>query len=128
MLGMTCWPGGGAIIYRLLDGPFAGKYVYLAENITVTVRVGQIVRAGQRVAILHDAYPNLETGWASGHGPETLAIADGHQCTCGDPGGWSSIEGRNFDQLLVTLGAPSGFGQPNPPSQSMPRGWPSWRR
>jgi hypothetical protein len=122
--GRTCWPGGGAVVYRLLNGPFAGKYVYDAENITVTVRVGQTVRAGQRIAILHYGSPFMETGWASGHGPETLAIARGHQCTCGDPGGWSSIEGRNFDQLLVFLHAPSGYLQPNPPRQSMPPGWP----
>jgi hypothetical protein len=122
--GRTCWPGGGAVVYRLSSGPFAGKWVYDAENITVTVSAGQKVRTGQRIAILHDASPYLETGWASGRGPETLSIADGHQCTCGDPGGWSTIEGRNFDRLLVLLGAPSGYLQPNVPNQSMPRGWP----
>jgi CSLREA domain-containing protein len=122
--GRTCWPGGGVVVYRLSDGPFAGKFVYDAENITVDVRAGETVRVGQRIAILHYGSPFMETGWASGKGPETLAIARGHQCTCGDPGGWSSIEGRNFDQLLVFLGAPSGYLQPNPPNQSMPPGWP----
>lgn len=126
--GRTCWPGGGALVYRLLAGPFAGKYVYVAENITVRVKAGQVVKAGQTVAIVHDAYPYMETGWASGKGPETLAIARGQQCTCSDPGGWSSIEGRNFDQLLVALGAPSGYLQPNPPKQRMPRDWPKWSR
>jgi hypothetical protein len=125
--GITCWIGGGAVIYRLLDGPFAGRSVYLAENITVTARVGQIVRAGQRIAVLHPAQPNMETGWASGHGPQTLAIADRHECTCGDPGGWSTIEGRNFSGVLVRLGAPGGVLQPNPPDQRMPPGWPVWR-
>lgn len=126
--GKTCWPGGGIVIYRLSAGPFAGKYVYAAENITVRVKQGQHVRAGQPIATLHPSYPYMETGWASGRASETLAIADDHQCTCGDPGGWSSIEGRNFNQLLVALGAPGGYLQPNPPQQSMPRGWPSWRR
>jgi hypothetical protein len=126
--GRTCWPGGGIVVYRLLDGPFAGKYVYVAENITVRVRAGQTVRAGERIATLHNGSPYMETGWAAGKGAETLAIADGHQCTCGDPGGWSSIEGRNFDRLLTVLGAPSGYLQPNPPRQRMPRGWPRWPR
>jgi hypothetical protein len=121
--GITCWPGGGAIVYRLTDGPFAGKYVYYAERVTVTVRAGQQVKAGQQIAIEHLGSPNIEIGWASGRGPETLAIAYGHQAG-GDPGGWSSIEGRNFNSLLVLLGAPSGFLQPGVPSQSMPRGWP----
>lgn len=122
--GRTCWPGGGAVVYRLTAGPFVGKYVYAAENITVTVTVGQTVKMGQRIAILHYGSPFIETGWASGDGPETLAIARGNQCTCTDPGGWSTIEGRNFDQLLVFVGAPSGYLQPNPPDQRMPRGWP----
>ena len=122
--GRTCWPGGGAVVYRLLNGPFAGKYVYDAENITVKVRVGQRVRAGQRIAVLHYGSPFMETGWGSGKGPETLSIARGHQCTCGDPGGWSTIEGRNFDQLLVFVGAPSGYLQASVPKQRMPRGWP----
>jgi hypothetical protein len=126
--GRTCWPGGGIVVYRLLAGPFAGKYVYVAERITVRVKRGQIVAAGQPIATLHNESPHMETGWASGKGAETLAIARGHQCRCGDPGGWSTIEGRNFDRLLVALGAPSGYLQPNPPRQRMPRGWPRWPR
>ena len=125
----SCWgrtcvpPPGDMIVYRLLDGPFAGKFVYVVENITIKVKAGQTVRAGATVAILHDASPNLEVGWASGHGPETLAAARGHQCSCRDPGGWSSIEGRNFNALLVSLCAPSGY-VTSAPGQRMPRGWP----
>ena len=100
--GITCWPGGGAVVYRLTDGPFAGKSVYYAERVTVTVRAGQPVKAGQQIAIEHLGSPNIEIGWASGRGPETLAIADGHQAS-GDPGGWSAIEGRNFNSFLVLL-------------------------
>ena len=118
------WPDGGWVMYRLSDGPFAGKYVYDAENITVTVRAGQRVNAGQQIAILHPAYPYMETGWAAGKGDKSLADVDGHRCPCGDPGGWSTIEGRNFDRLLVVLGAPSGYLQPDVPRQSMPPGWP----
>lgn len=123
--GISCWPGGGVVVYKLLEGPFAGKSVYVAENVTATVHAGQIVRPGQTVAILHLGSPSMETGWAAGHGAETLAIERGHQCTCGDPGGWSAIEGQNFDRLLVWLGAPSGFLQATGPNQSMPRHWPS---
>ena len=123
--GKTCVPApGDMIVYRLLDGRFAGKYVYVVENITVEVKAGQTVRAGQRIAILHDASPNLEIGWASGRRAWTLAAARGHQCACLDPGGWSSVEGRNFNDLLVWLGAPSGYVTSIPPGQQMPRGWP----
>ncbi len=126
--GISCWPGGGIVVYKLLEGPFAGKYVYVAENITPTVHAGQTVKPGQTIAIEHLGSPNMETGWAAGHGAETLAIKRGHQCTCGDPGGWSAIEGQNFDRLLVWLGAPSGFLQPTVPNQSMPRHWPGLPR
>ena len=126
--GRTCWPGGGIVVYRLLTGPFVGKYVYVAERITVRVKRGQHVQAGQPIATLHNQSPHMETGWASGKGAETLAIARGHQCRCGDPGGWSTIEGRNFNHLLVALGAPPGYLEPNPPRQRMPRRWPRWPR
>jgi hypothetical protein len=124
--GRTCVPApGDMIVYRLLDGPFAGRYVYVVEHITIEVRAGQIVRPGQTIAILHEGSPNLEIGWASGHGAQTLADADGHKCSCTDPGGWSSIEGRNFNRLLVWLGAPSGYVTSAPADQRMPRGWQS---
>jgi hypothetical protein len=118
------WPDGGWLVYQLSTGPFAGKYVYVAENITVKVRPGQHIKAGATIAKLHLAFPHLETGWAAGRGDSTLAELDGHQCPCGDPGGWSSIEGRNFNQLLMVLGAPPGYLQPDPPYQRMPPGWP----
>jgi hypothetical protein len=126
----SCWgktcvpPPGDMIVYRLLDGRFAGKYVYVVENITVKVKAGQTVSAGQPIAILHDASPNLEIGWASGHGVQTLAAGRHQQCACTDPGGWSSIDGRNFNMLLVWLGAPPGYVTTAPAEQRMPRGWP----
>ncbi len=123
---ISCWPGGGIVVMRLLDGPFAGKYVYVAEHITVNVRAGQIVSAGQQIATLYAGYPWSEWGWAAGPGPEALARADGHWCqTCADVGDWSTIEGRNMNALLMRLGAPSGLFQPIP-NQSMPPGWPTW--
>ncbi len=125
---ISCWPGGGIVVYRLTAGPFAGKYVYTAEHISVTVHPGQRITAGQQIATLYSGYPWVELGWAVGPGPEALGIADGHQCPCGDPGGWSTIDGRDFNQLLVTVGAPSGLLQGNLPDQSMPRGWPTWSR
>jgi hypothetical protein len=122
--GKTCVPEpGDMIVYRLLDGPLAGRYVYVVENITVRVKAGQTVRAGQRIATLHQGSPNLEIGWALGRGVWTLAAARGHQGH-GDPGGWSSVEGRNFNDLLVWLGAPSGYVTTIPPDQHMPAGWP----
>ena len=87
--------------------------MYVAEHITVSVRAGQTVNAGQQIATLYAGYPWSETGWAAGPGPEALAMADGHWChTCPDVGDWSTIEGRNMNALLVRVGAPSGLFQP----------------
>jgi len=121
------WPGDGWLLYQLSQGRFAGKYVYVAENITVGVKAGQTVSAGQQIATLHDAYPNMETGWASDIRDTTLANADGHLCPCGDAGGWSTIEGRNFNYLLRVVGAPSGILQQSVPKEHMPPGWPKLR-
>lgn len=123
---ISCWPGGGIVVYRLLDGPYAGKYIYVAEHITVNVRAGETVSPGQQIATLYLNYPWSEWGWAAGPGPEAMAMADGHKCSpCSDPGNWSTIEGRTMNHFLVGLGAPSGLLQAIP-NQSMPAGWPSW--
>jgi hypothetical protein len=95
--GRTCWPGA-IVVYRLVDGAFAGKYVYVAENVTVRVHAGQRVRAGERIAIVHDGFPYMETGWASGTGVETLAIArwvaDGRGAELQQPFGAARRAGR----------------------------------
>jgi len=124
--GKTCVPPpGDMIVYRLLAGPFAGKYVYVVEHITIGVKAGETVRAGEKIATLHEGSPNLEMGWASGHGAQTLAVARGHQGRGSDPGGWSSIEGRNFNSLMVWLGGPAGYVTTIPRNQTMPPGWPA---
>jgi hypothetical protein len=121
---ISCWPGGGIAVYRLLDGPYAGKYVYVAEHITVTVHAGQVVTPGQQIATLYSGYPWSETGWAAGPGPKALGMADGHYChPCADVGDWSTIEGRTMNRLLVSLGAPSGLFQAQP-AQTLPGRWP----
>jgi hypothetical protein len=126
----SCWgktcvpPPGDMIVYRLLDGPYAGKYVYVCEHITISVKAGQTVRAGGEIATLHEGSPNLELGWATGNRAWTLAAARNQQGRGTDPGGWSSIEGRNFNALLVWVGAPSGY-VTTAPSQQMPKGWPT---
>ncbi len=66
---ISCWPGGGVVVYRLLDGPYAGKYVYVAEHITVNVRAGETITPGQQIATLYLGYPWSEWGWAAGPGP-----------------------------------------------------------
>ena len=86
--------------------PVHRYYVYAVEAIAVSVKAGQVVTAGQKVATLHDVSPNLEIGWAAGHGPETLAVKDGHQCACTDPaaGRRSRTKLRQFPRLAWRAG------------------------
>jgi hypothetical protein len=100
------WPGGTFIALQLDSGQFAGRIVYYAENITPTVGVGQHVNAGDVVGVLHDAYPNLEIGWGGG-GPaggtlgNTVARSSSGYAEAG-----ATAPGVNFNQFLLSLGAP----------------------
>jgi hypothetical protein len=107
------WPGGAFIALQLDSGLLRGQIVYYAENVSPTASVGQRVNAGDVVGILHDAYPNLEIGWAGGGAlggnlGDTLARANG---AVDGVGGVSTAVGVSFNQLLVSLGAPGGMQQ-----------------
>ena len=100
------WPGGGWITYRLSDGPDAGLMVYLAEDVTPAVQIGQHVTPSTVIANMFDGGDGIETGWAQPTGvsaeselPEAGGIGGG--------GPFPTRVGLNFDQLLQLLGAPA---------------------
>ena len=67
--------GTGAIVsYRITQGPYAGRNVYVAENLTPHVKVGQHVRAGEPIATAHGAFPYTESGWADANGSPIGAL------------------------------------------------------
>jgi hypothetical protein len=99
------WPGGGWITYRLAGGPDAGLMVYLAEDVTPTVRVGQQVTASTVIANMWNGGDGIETGWAQATG----ASAESELPEAGGIGGggpFPTMVGLNFDQLLQLLGVP----------------------
>ena len=107
---------GDSVNYTLADGPYAGRYVYLAESVSPTVHAGQHVVAGQEIATF--AEPNvhgIETGWAAGPG---LVVAKastlGQQARGQDPGDDRSYCGNAFSALLAQLGAPPGLVEGRP--------------
>lgn len=69
--GAPGWPGGGGVLYQLLDGPHRGRYVYNNEAVSPTVRAGQEVQAGQVIGHVNSSYPGLEIGWARASGEPT---------------------------------------------------------
>jgi murein DD-endopeptidase MepM/ murein hydrolase activator NlpD len=116
------WPGGTFIAYRLNDGPAQGLVVYAAEDIQPEVSVGQQVSAGTVIGRMYGGPDGIETGWADGSAlGESMAAASGQF-----GGGNSTAFGYNFSQFLQYLGAPGGILQNNPPTGSLPSGWPNW--
>jgi murein DD-endopeptidase MepM/ murein hydrolase activator NlpD len=99
------WPGGGWITYQLTDGPAAGLMVYVAEDITPTVQVGQQVTAWTVIGDMFEGYDGIETGWAQ---PGALS-AESQLSVAGAIGGegpFPTMVGVNFDELLQSLGVP----------------------
>lgn len=116
------WPGGTFITYRLTAGPATGLVVYSAEDIQPAVQVGQRVTATTVIGTLYEGPDGIETGWADPAGTGyTMAYSSGQFS-----GSNSTAFGANFSQLLGVLGAPAGILQNNPPTGTLPAGWPSW--
>jgi len=116
------WPGGTFIAYRLTDGPGAGLVVYAAEDIAPSVQPGATVSSNTVLGQVYAGPDGIETGWADGAAlPDTMARAYGQF-----GGSNSTAFGYNFSRLLQSLGAPPGILENNPPTGSLPAGWPSW--
>lgn len=101
------WPGGGWITYQLTSGPDAGLMVYLAEDVTATVQVGQHVTSKTVIANMFEGGDGIETGWAA---QSTAGTAESSLPEAGGIGGYGPFPtqvGLNFDQLLHSLGVPA---------------------
>ena len=100
------WPGGGWITYRLTNGPDAGLMVYLAEDVTATVKTGQRVTSSTVIGTMFEGGDGIETGWAQ----PTGASAESELAEAGGIGGYGPYPtkiGSNFDELLQMLGVPA---------------------
>jgi len=100
------WPGGGWITYKLTDGPDAGLTVYLAEDVSPTVQVGQHVSSATVIANMFAGSAGIETGWAqqSGLSAESQLPEAG---SVGGNGPFPTRIGLNFEALLQSLGVPA---------------------
>ncbi len=100
------WPGGGWITYQLTDGPAVGEVVYLAEDVTPAVQVGQKVTPDTVIGHMFNGSDGIETGWAmldSASSESELPEAGG----IGGAGPFPTTIGMNFESLLRALGVPA---------------------
>lgn len=98
-IGAPGWPGGGGVLYKLLDGPHQGDHVYVYENVRPHVAVGDQIAAGQTIAtMLGTGYPWIELGFADSSG---VPISHAEYTE-----GLETISGKEMSKLLDSLGAP----------------------
>jgi hypothetical protein len=91
------------IWYQLLDGPYAGRYVYVAEQIRRLARIGTQLTTGQPLAYYKKSGTCLETGWSAANG-STLA-----HVTTGYTEGQVTRSGVSFAHFLSSLGVQGPF-------------------
>ncbi len=114
------WPSGIFIAYKLTSGIAAGYIVYVAENVTPKVYVGQDVTSNTVIGILNDALTCTETGWASLSG-----YSNGYAEAKSEYNGSNSTAyGINFSQMLEDLGSRPGLVQPDGPPGPILSSWP----
>jgi hypothetical protein len=99
-LGAPGWPGGeNGILYKLLDGPRKGQYVYVYEGVTPSVRAGQLVHAGETIGhLIPGSSTGIETGWSRANG-EPVSHAEYHE-------GLETKAGKGFALFLAKLKEP----------------------
>jgi hypothetical protein len=97
----TGWGNGdGWVSYQLTAGRYAGAYIYVAEGITPTVHVGDVLAAGQQIGAFNGH--SIEIGFAA-DGQSDTALAHSIYWEGAD-----TAAGRAMSQLLSSLGAPGG--------------------
>ena len=83
--------------------PFAGKFLYVAEQLVPHVKPGDTVAAGQRIATYAQSGTGGEIGWAAGPNGQTLADAQGYAPAA--RAGQSNPAGNSIKAFLSSLGA-----------------------
>jgi hypothetical protein len=118
------WPGGGWITYKLTSGPASGLMVYVAEDVTPSVQVGQTVTSSTVIANMFNGGDGIETGWAmpDGSSAESQLPAAG-----GISGGgpFPTMVGLNFEALLQALGVPAAPNASDSGSGILPSNYPT---
>jgi hypothetical protein len=81
------------IKYRFSDGSKSGQYVYVAEDCTPKVSMGEKVNSGTVICDMYNGSSGIETGWAQASGDLPLT-----------QGGGATSGGYSFQSFLESLG------------------------
>ena len=119
------WPGGGWVSYQLTDGPDAGLVVYVAEDVTTTVQVGQHVSSATVIANMYNGGDGIETGWAAAQTSLTAESQMPEAGGIGAGGPFPTMVGLSFDGLLQSLGVPASPGAGTSGYGTLPAGYPA---
>jgi len=126
--GTAGWPGGGWITYRLTNGPAVGLTVFVAEDVTPTVTVGQTVTSATVIASMFNGGAGIETGWAA---PDAWYTESQSAAAGGISGGgpFPTRIGLNYEELLQALGVPAANNRDQHSYGLLPTGYPvAWRQ
>src|SRR5579863_5624308 len=85
-------------------GPAAGLVVYVAEDVTPTVQVGQHVSSATVIANMYNGGDGIETGWAAAQTSLTAESQMPEAGGIGAGGPFPTMVGLSFDGLLQSLG------------------------
>jgi murein DD-endopeptidase MepM/ murein hydrolase activator NlpD len=119
------WPGGGWITYQLTNGPGQGLIVYVAEDITPAVQVGQQVTPSTVLGYMFEGGSGIETGWAALNGLAVSQLTEA--AATGNGYLFPTAAGINFDLLLISLGVPAAPNSGELGSGILPANYPtSW--
>ena len=118
------WPGGGWITYQLTDGPDAGLMVYVAEDVTPAVQVGQKVTSSTVIGNMFNGGDGIETGWATSDG----STAESQTAAAGSIDGngpFPTMVGLSFEAVLEGVGVPAAPNAGQAGSGLLPAGYPA---
>jgi hypothetical protein len=98
--------------------------VYVAEQVTPNVQVGQTVTSSTAIATMSNGGAGIETGWAMPDGSSAESqLAEAGGISGGGP--FPTQIGLNFEALLRTLGVPASYYMSGTPSGTLPSRYPT---
>ncbi len=114
------------LAYKVTSGKAKDKFIYIAEDCTPKVKVGDKVDSNTVLCDYKQASYYLETGWGAGNG----GYVDWSDYNAHGGGSYASNAGQDFGKFLKSIGGQDGHPDPGGASgistAGHPPGWPDW--